>query len=136
MDSNLYRPARDLNVVFPGDTAKAAQFGQAPLAPLPAPAFGTDAVLARTLLQASHNVRLKGTLSRSWEDAQVPSPSSVGRRGPFAMARDVDGTALFLPLQRGHLPEILVVENGGPHPVEPDEMLSTTVVPETFGITV
>ena len=113
MDSDLSRPARDLDVVFPGDAAKAAQFGQSPLASIPAPAFGTDAVLAITPLRAFHNVRLKGTLIRPWEDARVPSPSSVGRRGPFPMAREVDGTALFLPPQRG-----------------------TTVVPETFGITV
>ena len=31
---------------------------------------------------------------------------------------------------------ILVVENGGPHLMEQGEIPSTTVVPETFGVTV
>ena len=67
----------------------AAQFGRAPLASLPSPDLGNDAALTRPLLQAPHNLRLDGTLSRSSSGARVMSPSSIGRRSPFAMSEDV-----------------------------------------------
>ena len=67
----------------------AAQFRWALFASPPAPAFGTGAALARPLLQAPHNVRLDGMLSRSSTGAQVLYPSSVGSWDPFAMAEDV-----------------------------------------------
>ena len=113
----------------------AAQFGRAPLASLPAPALGTSAASARPLLQAPHNVRLDGMLRRFFEGTQVPYPSSVGRRYPFTMAEDVAGAVLFFVAAQGLL-EIMIVENGGPYPVEPGEALSMTVAPETFGVTV
>ena len=81
-------------------------------------------------------MRLEGALRRSLEGAWAPSVSSVRRWAPFVMAGDVAGTALFFATARGHLPEILVAENGRLHPVEPGEALPTTVVPETFGVTV
>ena len=70
------------------------------------------------------------------EGARVPSPSYAGHQAPFVMAEDVAGAILFFVAARGHLPEILVVENGGPCPVEPSEAPSTTEAPETFGVTV
>ena len=67
----------------------AAQVGRAPLASLPSPDLGKGAALTRPLLQAPRNLRLDGTLSRSSSGARVMSPSSVGRRSPFAMSEDV-----------------------------------------------
>ena len=81
-------------------------------------------------------MHLDGTLSRSSSGAWVLSPSSVGRRSPFAMPEDVSGAAFLFSAARGHLMEILVVENGGPSPVEPGESPSTTVAPEAVVITV
>ena len=112
----------------------ASQFGRAPLASPPFTDLVNGAALTRLLLQAPRNVRLDGTLSRSLAGARVPS--SVRRRAPFAMGEDVAGTAFPFAAARGHLPDILVVENGGPRLVEPDEAPSTTVAPETVVITV
>ena len=114
----------------------AAQFGRAPLTFPPAPDLGNGAALTRPLLQAPRNVRLDGTLSRSLSGARVTSPYSVGRWAPFAMAEDVSGTAFIFVASWGHLPDILVVENGGPRLVEPDEAPSTTVALETVVVTV
>ena len=114
----------------------AAQFGRAPLASLPALDFWTGAASVRPLLRAPLNVRLYGRLSRSLSGAQVPYPSTVGRWDPFAMAEEVTSAAFLFAAARGHLPEISVVENGGPRLVEPGEAPSKTVAPETFGVTV
>ena len=92
--------------------------------------------MARPLLQVPHNVHMDGLLSRSSPGAQVPYPSFVGRWYPFTMAEDVLGAFLLFSVAWGHLPEILVVENGGPLLVEPGKALSKTVSPETFGVTV
>ena len=102
----------------------------------PAPDYGTSAALTRPLFQAPRNVRLEGKLNLCLAGAQVLFLSSVGHWSPFAMVGDVAGTALFFATARSHLPEILVAENGRLHPVEPGEALPTTVVPETFGVTV
>ena len=88
-----------------------AQFGRSPHASPLAPALGTGAALARPLLQAPHNVRLEGTLSRSLEGVQVLSLFSVGRWDPFVMAKNIACAAFFFDAARVHLPEILVVEN-------------------------
>ena len=112
----------------------AAQFGRAPLTFPSAPDLGNGAALTRPLLQAPRNVRLDGTLSRSLAGARVPS--SVRRQAPFAMGEDVAGTAFPFAAARGHLPEISVVENDGPHMVEQGEAPSMTVAPETFRVTV
>ena len=114
----------------------ATQFGRAPLVSLPSPDLGNGAALTRPLLQAPRNVRLDGTLSRSSSGAWVLSPSSVRRCYPFAMSEDVAGAAFLFSAAWGHLPEILVVENGGPSPVEPGEAPSTTVTLETVVVTV
>ena len=52
------------------------------------------------------------------------------------MAGEVAGAALFFAADRGHLLEILVVENDSLHPVEPGEAMSMTVETETFGVNV
>ena len=106
------------------------------LASLLALALVTGAALARPLLQAPCNVRLDGTLRRSSAGARVPSPSSVGRWSYFTMAEDVAGASLLFAATWDHLPDILVVENVSPRPVKPGKAPSTTVAPETFGVTV
>ena len=98
--------------------------------------MGNDADLNIPHLQATFNVRLDGRLSCSSSGAWVLSPSSVGRRYPFVMLEDVAGAAFLFSAARVHFPEILVVENGGPSPVEPGDALSTTVVPETVVVAV
>ena len=113
-----------------------AQFGRAPLASLPAPDFVTSAALARPLLQALCNVRLEGTMIRSSAGARVPSLSYGGCRAPFAMSEDVAAAALLFVAAWVHLPDILVLENGGPQPAEPGEAPPTKVSLETFGVTV
>ena len=102
----------------------------------PAPDIGTGAASAKPLLQAPHNVCLDEPLSHSLVGTCVLSLSSCGRRSPFAIAEDVSDAVLFFAAAQGHLPEILVVENGGPCLVEPSKAPSTTVAPETFNITV
>ena len=74
-------------------------------------------------------------ISRSLTDARVPSPSSFGHQAPFAMVEEVSGPIFFLAAAKGHLLNILVVKNSGPCPVEPGKAPSTTVAPETFGVT-
>ena len=64
----------------------AAHFGRALLTPPPAPDFGTGVAAARTLLRAPCNMCLDRSLRRSLSGARFPSLSSVGRRGPFAIA--------------------------------------------------
>ena len=81
-------------------------------------------------------MHLDGTLHRYSAGARVTSPSPVGRHNPFAMAEDAAGAAFLFAADRGHLPEILDVENGGPRPVKPGEAPSTAVAPETFSVTV
>ena len=88
-----------------------AQFGRALHASPLASAFGTSAASARPLLQAPHNVRLEGALSRSLEGVQVLSLFSVRRWDPFVMAKNIACAAFFFDAARVHLPEILVVEN-------------------------
>ena len=88
-----------------------AQFGRALHASPLASAFETSAASARPLLQAPHNVRLEGALSRSLEGVHVLSLSSVGCWYPFVMAENIAGAAFFFDAARGSLPEILVVEN-------------------------
>ena len=113
-----------------------AQFGQAPLPSPPAPDLENGAALTRPLLQAPHTVRLDGRLSRSSSGAQVPSSSSVERQPPLMMAEDVNSASFLFATAWGHLLEILVEENDGPRPVEPSKAPSTTVAPETDGVTV
>ena len=88
-----------------------AQFGRALHASPLAPALGTGAASARPLLQAPHNVRLEGTLSRSLEGVQVLSQFSVGCWDTFVMAKHIACAAFFFAAARGHLPEVLFVEN-------------------------
>ena len=114
----------------------AAQLGRAPLASPPAPALGTSAAVARTLLRLPRNMRSDRVLRPSSAGDRFKSTSSFGRWSPFAIAEDsADSAFLFAATQCNHL-EILTVENGGPHLVEPEEAPSTTVAQETFGITV
>ena len=51
------------------------------------------------------------------------------------MAEEVAGAAFLFAATWGHLSDILVVENGGPHPVELGKATLTTVTLDTFGIT-
>ena len=52
------------------------------------------------------------------------------------MAEDVAGTTFLFAADWGHLLKIVVGENGGHRPVEPSEAPSTTLAPETVGVTV
>ena len=52
------------------------------------------------------------------------------------MSEDVAGATFLFATAQGHLPVILVVENYDPLPMELGEAPSTTVVPETFGVTI
>ena len=136
LDSNLSRPARDFEIVFPGDAAIVAQFGRAPLASPLASALGTGAASARPLLRAPSNVGLEGTLSCSFAGSRVLSPSSVGHWTPFAMMGDVSDSVFFFSAVRVHLSEILVVENGILRSLEPVKAQSTMVAPETLSVTI
>ena len=113
-----------------------AHLGRAPLVTPPALDFGNLAASYQPHPQAPFNVRFEGTLSYSSACARVPAPSSVRHRSPFVMAGDIAGVALLFFTAQGHLPEILVVKNSGPCLVELGKALSTTVAPETFGVTV
>ena len=91
-----------------------AQLGRAPLASLPAPAFGTGDAVARPVLWAPHNVLSDRELRRSLAYARFLSMSSVGRRSPFAMAEDVAGAAFLFAAAWGNLQEILAVKMASP----------------------
>ena len=83
------------------------QLRRAPLASLPAPAFGTGATAVGSRRLAPHNVRPNGVTHLSSAGARVPTPSSVGRRGPLAMAFGAAGTAFLLAAVCREISDIL-----------------------------
>ena len=95
LGSDLSLTSGDLDVGFPGDTEMAAQYGQALLASLLAPAFETGVAANRPLLRVPHKVRLDSAPRRSSVGALVLSPSPVRRCPPLTMVEDAAGAKLL-----------------------------------------
>ena len=91
------------------------------------------AVIPRRL--APHNVRSNGVTRLSSAGTRVPTPSSAGRRGPLATALGASSAAFLLTAVCRDLFGYLG-EKIQPPPGEPGKAPSTTLAPETFGVTV
>ena len=118
-----------------GDAAMVAQVGRATLAYLSAPAIGTGAAAVIPRRLAPHNVRSNGVTRLSSAGTRVPTPSSAGRRGPLATALGASSAAFLLTAVCRDLFGYLG-EKIQPPPGEPGKAPSTTLAPETFGVTV